>query len=66
MGEIKIDLLPEATPIKKISYKLAHKYKDIVKTKIDNMLTTKINTLLTKKDGKSPSLCNLKRMTQRN
>ena len=39
MREMKIDLLPEATPIKKIPYKLAHKYKEIVKTEIDNMLT---------------------------
>ena len=42
MGEMKIDLLPEATPIKKRPYMLAHKYKEIVKTKIDNMLTTRI------------------------
>jgi hypothetical protein len=39
MGEMKIDLLPKATPIKKIPYKLAHNYKWIVKTEIDNMLT---------------------------
>ena len=38
MGEMKIDLLLEATPMKKRPYKLAHKYKEIVKTKIDNML----------------------------
>lgn len=42
MGEMKIDLVPEATPIKKRPYKLAHKYKEIVKTEIDNMLTTRI------------------------
>ena len=42
MGEMKIDLLPKATPIKKMPYKLAHKYKDIVKTEIDNMLTAGI------------------------
>ena len=42
MGEMKIDLLPDATPVKKRPYKLAHKYKEIVKTKIDNMLTTRI------------------------
>ena len=42
MGEMKIDLLPEATPIKKRPYKLAHKYKEIVKTEIDNMLTAGI------------------------
>ena len=38
MGQMKIDLLPEATPVKKRPYKLAHKYKEIVKTEIDNML----------------------------
>ena len=38
MGEMKIDLLPEATPVKKRPYKLAHKYKEIVKTEIANML----------------------------
>ena len=38
MGEMKIYLFPEATPVKKRPYKLAHKYKEIVKTEIDNML----------------------------
>ena len=38
MGEMKIYLLPKSIPIKKRPYKLAHKYKEIVKTKIDNML----------------------------
>ena len=38
MGEMKMDLLPEATPMKKRPYKLAHKYKETVKTEIDNML----------------------------
>ena len=42
MGEMNIDLLPGAIPVKKRPYKLAHKYKEIVKTKIDNMLTTRI------------------------
>ena len=42
MGEIKIDLLLNATPIKKRPYKLAHKYKEIVKTEFDNMLTAGI------------------------
>ena len=42
MGEMKIYLLLEATPIKKRPYKIAHKYKEIVKTKIDNMLTVGI------------------------
>ena len=42
MGEMKIDLLPEATPIKKRPYKLARKYKDIIKIEIDNILTAGI------------------------
>ena len=39
---MNIDLIPEAKPIKKRPYKLAHKYKDIVKSKIDNMLVAGI------------------------
>ena len=31
MGERKIDIKPNAKPIKKRPYKLAHKYKEIVK-----------------------------------
>ena len=42
MGEIKIDLLPDAKPVRKRPYKLAHKYKDIVKTKIESMLAAGI------------------------
>ena len=42
MGEMKINLLPEAIPVKKRPSKLAHKYKKIVKTEIDNMLTVGI------------------------
>ena len=42
MGEMKIDLLREATPTKKRPYKLAHMYKEIVKIEIDNMLTAGI------------------------
>ena len=42
MGEMKIDLLLEATLVKKRPYKLAHSYKEIVKTEIDNMLTAGI------------------------
>ena len=38
MGEMKKELLPNARPVKKRPYKLVHKYKDIVKTEIDNML----------------------------
>ena len=35
MGEIKIDIKPDVRPVKKRPYKLAHKYKEIVKKKID-------------------------------
>ena len=42
MGEMKIDIKPDAQPIKKIPYKLDHKYKEIVKKEIDNMLTAGI------------------------
>ena len=42
MGEMKIDLLPDATLVKNIPYKLEHKYKEIVKTEIDNMLAARI------------------------
>ena len=42
MGEMKIDIKPDARPIKKIPYKLAHKYKEIVKKEIKNMLVVGI------------------------
>ena len=35
---MKIELLPNATPVNKRPYKLAHKYKDTVKNEIDIML----------------------------
>ena len=38
MDEMKIDIKPDAWPIKKRLYKLSHKYKEIVKKEIDNML----------------------------
>ena len=42
MGEMKIDIKPDAWPVKKRPYKLAQKYKEIVKKEIDNMLTAGI------------------------
>ena len=39
---MKIEIKPEARPIKKRPYKLAHKYKEIVKKEIKNMLTARI------------------------
>ena len=42
MGEMKIDIKPDARLVKKRPYKLAHKYKELVKKEIDNMLTARI------------------------
>lgn len=42
MGEIKIDLIPDAKPVRKRPYKLAHKHKDIVKKEIEAMLAARI------------------------
>ena len=42
MGEMKIDTKPDVRPVKKRPYKLAHKYKEIVKNEIDNMLVAGI------------------------
>ena len=42
MGEMNIDIKPDARPVKKIPYKLAHKYKEIVKKEIDSMLAVGI------------------------
>ena len=42
MSKMKIDIKPDAWPVKKMPYKLAHKYKEIVKKEIDNMLAAGI------------------------
>ena len=42
MGEMKIDIKPNARPVKKRPYKLAHKYKEVVKREIENMLVAGI------------------------
>ena len=42
MGEMKVDIKPNVRAVKKRPYKLAHKYKEIVKKEIDNMLATRI------------------------
>ena len=39
---MKIDIKPEEKPVKKRPYKLAHKYNEIVKKEIDNMLAAEI------------------------
>jgi hypothetical protein len=38
MGETKIEMIPRTKPIKKIPYKLAHKYKEIVHEETKNIL----------------------------
>ena len=42
MGEMKIDIKIDVRQVKKRPYKLAHKYKEIVKKEIDNMLVAGI------------------------
>ena len=42
MGEMKIDTKLDVRPMKKRPYKLAHKYKEMVKKEIDNMLAAGI------------------------
>ena len=42
MGEMKISIKPDVQPVKKRPHKLAHKYKEIVKKEIDNMLAVGI------------------------
>lgn len=56
MGEMKIDLLLEATLVKKRPYKLAHKYKEIVKTEIDNTLKSGIIYLVDQSKWASPMI----------
>ena len=51
MGEMKIDTKPVVQPIKKWPYKLAHKYKEIVKKEIDNMLAAGIIYPIDQSDG---------------
>ena len=38
MGEMNIDIKLDVWPVRKRPYKIAHKYKEIVKKEIDNML----------------------------
>ena len=46
MGEMNIDIKTDARPVKKRPYKLAHKYKEIVKKEIDNMVAVGIIYLI--------------------
>ena len=54
MGEMKIDTKPDVRPIKKIPYKLAHKYKEIVKKEINNMLAAGIIYPIDQSEWASP------------
>ena len=54
MGEMKIDIKPDVRPVKKRSYKLAHKYKEIVKKEIDNMLEAGIIYPIDQSEWASP------------
>ena len=54
MGEMKIDIKPDAQPVKKRPYKLAHKYKEIVKKEIDNMLIARIVYPIDQSERASP------------
>ena len=60
MGETKIDIKPEARPVKTRPYKLAHKYKEIVKKEIDNMLTARIIYPIDQSEWVSPMVVHLK------
>ena len=56
MGEIKIDLLPDAKMVRKRPYKLAHKYKDIVKKEIEAMLAAGIIYPVDQSERASPMI----------
>ena len=54
MGEMKIDTKPDVWPVKKRLYKLDHKYKEIVKKEIDNMLAAGIIYPINQSEWESP------------
>ena len=54
MGEMKIEIKPNSQPVKKRPYKLAHKYKEIVKKEIDNMLAVGIIPPIDQSEQASP------------
>ena len=57
---MKINIKPNAQPIKKRPYKLAHKYKEIVKKEIDNMLTAGIIYPIDQSEWAIPMVIQLK------
>lgn len=54
MGEMNIELLSGAKLLKKRPYKLAHKYKYIVKKEIDNMFKASIIYLVDESEWENP------------
>ena len=54
MGEMKIDIKPDVRPVNKRPYKLALKYKEIVKKDIDNMLAAGIIYPIDQSEWASP------------
>ena len=64
MGEMKINIKPDVRPVKKRPYKLAHKYKEIVKKEIDNMLAAGIIYPIDQSKRASPRLFNQRNMIQ--
>lgn len=65
MGEMKIKLLLEAKPINKTPYKLAHKYNDIVRNEIDNMVRERIFYLVDQFEWESPMVVQPKKHDSR-
>ena len=66
MGEMKINTKPDVRPVKKRPYKLAHKYKEIVKRKLITCLQHASSILLTNQNGKFQWLYNLGNMIRPN
>ena len=61
MEEMKIEIKPDAQPIKKRAYKLSHKYKEIVKKEIENMLAVGIIYPIDQSKWESPMVIQLKK-----
>ena len=51
---MKIGIQKNARPVKKWPYKLAHKYKEIVKKEINNMLAAGINYPIDQLEWENP------------
>jgi len=66
MGEITIDLLPNAKPVQKWPYKLVHKYKDIVKKEREDMLAAGIIYLVDQSEWASPMVVQPKKHDPKN